>query len=90
MMLHPEFQRYLQRRDSIYGSLEKIRLEIESWIETYGSSKPSLSSIAILEALHAEKARTLAQFEEMEADLIGFLLKLRAEASQSESLPKSA
>ena len=73
----PNFLRYRQLRERSYQRLGEIRSEVDAWIDKYAIDMPSLSEIARLEALSAERTRLLADFVEAEEHFIDQALRRR-------------
>ena len=71
----PSFIRYRKLRQRSYERLTLLRNEVDEWIARYASEVPSLSEVARLEALSAERSRLLAEFVEAEQQFIDNLLR---------------
>ena len=66
---------YLEARDSMLARIGPVTGEMDRWTERHSQVAATLSDVAQLEGLRAQRARLLAEFEDFESEFIAELLK---------------
>jgi hypothetical protein len=76
-----ELGRYREARRRYYERMDKLRAQIDSWVETHAVQPPPVGAVARLEALHAERARLLNDFQLLEDNFVTQLLERQSQQS---------
>jgi hypothetical protein len=74
---------YANSRHRLYEALDRVRAEIDEWVERYTNKEPKISELAILEALHAERARLLSELNEAGDRFMTELMRLKTERKET-------
>jgi len=73
----PIFRQYRDKRIRLYERLDAVRSQVDEWIADHSKVWPELTDLARLEALHSERERLFADFQESENQFIDYVLKRR-------------
>ena len=72
----PVFTRFVERRQRILGHLDTTRVQVDSWIEAHKSQAASISDLAQLEGLLAERRNMLDELLKLDDSLLDHLVVL--------------
>lgn len=73
----PVFRQHREKRARLYERLDRVRGEVDVWLDEHVEKWPGLTDLAQLEALHAEKEQILTEFLQAENTFIDHVLRLR-------------
>jgi hypothetical protein len=77
------FVAYANSRRRLYEGLDRVRREIDEWLDRFTSKEPKISELATLEALHAERGRLLAELNEADERFMTELLRRKSSPQET-------
>ena len=82
METDPVFTRFIERRERILGHLDTTRVQFDAWIEAHKAQAASISDLAQLEGLLAERRNMLDELLKLDDSLLDHLVILLGRGSQ--------
>jgi hypothetical protein len=70
----PVFLRFVERRRALMQRSDTTKAQVDAWIEHHMGEEPSLSELASLEGILAQREALLSEFLEMDRNFMDHLL----------------